>query len=202
LNKLTIPLEESVIRALRVGDVVTLTGVMVTARDAAHKYMVETFVQGTPAGADLELLPVLEELLLGGVIYHCGPVVAKEGDTWRFVAAGPTTSIREEPYEADVIERFGVRAVVGKGGLGPKTLEACKVHGAVYLHAVGGAATYIADSVEEVLAVHREDLGTPEAFWVIRVKDFPAVVTMDSTGSSLHEEVKRTSGDVMRTLLG
>jgi fumarate hydratase class I len=202
LRKIQIPIDESEIRSLKVGDVVSLSGIMVTARDAAHKYMVETFVEGEPEGEDLEMQPILEELLQGGVVYHCGPVVAKEGDEWKFVAAGPTTSIREEPYEADVIARFGVRGIVGKGGLGPKTLKACKEHGCAYLHAVGGAATFIADSVEKVLAVHREDLGTPEAFWVIRVKDFPVVVTMDASGTSLHEEVRAASGQVLGGLLG
>ncbi|MHC4599597.1 MAG: FumA C-terminus/TtdB family hydratase beta subunit [Planctomycetota bacterium] len=202
MRKLEIPLEEEEVRSLNVGDVVSLSGVMVTARDTAHKYMVETFVKGKPEGADRDLLPVLEDLLRGGVIYHCGPVVAKEGDRWRFVAAGPTTSIREEVYEADVIARFGVRGVVGKGGLGARTLKACGEHGAVYLHTIGGAATVLADSVEEVLTVHREDFGTPEAFWVVRVRDFPAVVTMDTKGNSLHESIREASGEVLRTLLG
>ena len=123
------------------------------------------------------------------MIYHCGPVVSQDATgRWRFVAAGPTTSIREEPYEADVIAHFGVRAVIGKGGMGPKTLAACREHGAVYLHAVGGAATLIASSVKEVLTVFKKDeFGVPEAFWVVRVEGFPAVVTMDAHGQSLHE---------------
>ena len=202
MRKLEIPLQEGEVRSLNVGDTVSLSGVMVTARDTAHKYMVETFVKGKPEGPDREFLPILEDLLRGGAIYHCGPVVAREGDRWRVVAAGPTTSIREEPYEADVIARFGVRAVVGKGGLGPRTLQACGEHGCVYLHTIGGAATVLADSVEEVLAVHREDFGTPEAFWVIRVRDFPAVVTMDASGKSLHDSIREASGEVLRKLLG
>jgi fumarate hydratase class I len=122
---------------------------------------------------------------------------------WRFNAAGPTTSIREEPYEADVIAHFGVRAVIGKGGMGPKTLAACRQHGAVYLHAVGGAATLIAETVKEVLAVYkREELGVPEAFWVIRVEGFPAVVTMDAHGASLHEQMQAASAQKLAELMG
>jgi fumarate hydratase class I len=203
LNSLTIPLEESAVRALNVGDVVSLSGIVLTARDAAHKYMIETFVDGSPGtDEDREMQAILEKHLAGGVLYHCGPVVAREGEGWRFVAAGPTTSIREEPYEARVIERFGVRGVIGKGGMGPGTLAACKEHGCVYLHAVGGAATYIADSVKEVVTVYKEDLGHPEAFWVIRVDGFPAVVTMDTHGNSLHVDVRARSDEAFADLLG
>ena len=153
-TKLTIPISEADIRALRVGDSVLLDGVMVTGRDAAHKYLMEKFVR--PAGpvpeSEKELYEKLKELLAGGVIYHCGPVVKKLPDgKWSFVAAGPTTSIREEPYQADVIGHFGLRAVIGKGGMAAKTLEGCQKYGAVYLHAIGGAATLIAERVKEVL---------------------------------------------------
>ncbi|MHC5040238.1 MAG: FumA C-terminus/TtdB family hydratase beta subunit [Planctomycetota bacterium] len=202
MNELQIPLDEDAIRALNVGDVVSLTGVIVTARDAAHKYLIETFIEGSPAGEDVELGKVLGGYLRGGVIYHCGPVVAREGEKWRFVAAGPTTSIREEPYEAQVIGRFGVRGIIGKGGMGASTSAACREHGCVYLHTVGGAATYLADSVEEVLAVHKEEFGTPEAFWVIRARAFPVVVTMDAKGRSLHEEIRQSSGSEFSKLLG
>ena len=138
------------------------------------------------------------------MIYHCGPVVSQdESGRWRFVAAGPTTSIREEPYEADVIAHFGVRAVIGKGGMGPKTLAACQQYGAVYLHAVGGAATLIASSVKEVLTVYKKDeLGVPEAFWVMRVEGFPAVVTMDAHGQSLHETMAAASAQKLADLMG
>jgi len=145
----------------------------------------------------------LNELLKDGVIYHCGPVVAKDGDRWRFVAAGPTTSIREEPYQGKVIETYGVRAVIGKGGMKDKTLAACREFGAVYLHAVGGCGTLIAQSVKEVTDVHKlEEFGTPEAFWVIRVEDFPAVVTMDSHGESLHEKIESGSKAQLDALMG
>lgn len=179
--------------ALKTGDVVKISGVMITARDAGHKFLVEHFIDRSPAPEEAALYEKLSGILKGGIIYHCGPVVAKENDTWRFVSAGPTTSIREEPYEYKIIEKFGVRGIVGKGGMGAKTLEACQKHKAVYLHAVGGAASLIADSVVEVLDVHKLEFGIPEAFWVIRVKEFDAVVTMDSHGKSLHSEVEEIS---------
>ncbi len=205
-TKLTIPIPEADIRALRVGDSVLLDGVMVTGRDAAHKYLMEKFVK--PAGSvpesEKDLYEKLKELLTGGVIYHCGPVVKKLPDgKWSFVAAGPTTSIREEPYQADVIGHFHLRAVIGKGGMAAKTLEGCQKYGAVYLHAIGGAATLIAECVKEVVTVYKKDeFGVPEAFWVIRVQDFPAVVTMDAHGKSLHAEIKARSQEKLSELVG
>ena len=202
---LQIPISDDAIRTLHIGDQVRLYGTVVTARDAAHKYIMDTFIH-SPAIPESEqaLHDELRRLWAGGVIYHCGPVVSKdESGRWRFVAAGPTTSIREEPYEADVIAHFGVRAVIGKGGMGPATLAACRDHGAVYLHAVGGAATLIASFIEEVLAVFKKDeLGVPEAFWVIRVKGFPAVVTMDAHGQSLHEQIAASSARKLAELIG
>jgi fumarate hydratase class I len=172
--RLQTPLSEADVRKLRAGDIVLLSGTVYTGRDEVHKHLHK--------GGDL---PVLR----GGVIYHCGPVVLEENGTYRVVAAGPTTSIREEPYQAGVIERFGVRAVIGKGGMGPKTLQACKDFGCVYLHGIGGAAQIYARCVEGVDGVHLKQFGSPEAVWVMRVKDFPAVVTMDAHGRSLHQEV-------------
>jgi len=194
-HKLTIPISDDDVTALRVGDEVTLTGIMTTARDAAHKFMVETYIQPDQPTAELELYQELRQILDGGAIYHCGPVVAQNPDgSWRFVAAGPTTSIREEVYEPDVIAHFNVKAVIGKGGMGPNTLRANREHKAVYLSAVGGAASLIADSVKEVVTVYKKDeFGVPEAFWVIRVEDFPAVVTMDAHACSIHDEVESES---------
>lgn len=201
-TKLTIPIAEKAIRALHIGDQVLLSGVMFTGRDAAHKYMMENFIKGQCPEAERKLYDVLKAGLAGGVIYHCGPVVKKRPDgKYAFVAAGPTTSIREEPYQAAVIRHFGLRAVIGKGGMGAKTLAACKEHGAVYLHAIGGAATLIAESVKEVEAVHKLDFGVPEAFWQIRVVDFPCVVTMDSHGQSLHEQIEAESKQKLAALL-
>jgi fumarate hydratase subunit beta len=201
--KLTIPISDDDIVALHVGDEVALTGVMTTARDAAHKFMVETYIRPAQPVAELELYQELKQILNGGAIYHCGPVVAKNPDgSWRFVAAGPTTSIREEVYEPDVIAYFNVKAVIGKGGMGPKTLAANREHRAVYLSAIGGAASLIANSVKEVLAVYKkEEFGVPEAFWVIRVEDFPAVVTMDAHGRSIHDEVEAESKSRLEQLI-
>ncbi|MEJ2559833.1 MAG: FumA C-terminus/TtdB family hydratase beta subunit [Anaerolineae bacterium] len=204
LHRFSVPISEEAISALHVGDQVRLSGVIVTARDAAHKLMIEKFIQAPQIVEHADLYARLKELLAGGVIYHCGPVVSQDAQGhWHFVAAGPTTSIREEPYEAEVIEHFGLRAVIGKGGMGPKTLKACHDHKAVYLHAIGGAASLIANSVQDVVDVYQKDeLGVPEAFWVIRVEDFPAVVTMDSHGNSLHAEVKERSTAIFQTLVG
>ncbi len=189
MKKLYLPTDEKTIRSLHIGDEVLLNGTIVTARDTAHKYMV------TEKPKDLK------PLLKNSVIYHCGPIVANESGIWRMVCAGPTTSIREEPYEADVIKLYGVRGVIGKGGMGPQTLEACKKYGAVYLHATGGCAAKIAETMEEVLEVRKLEFGTPEAFWVIRVKDFPCTVTMDSHGKSLHDIVEKKSRKVLEMLL-
>lgn len=202
---LTVPISEADVRSLQVGDTVYLSGVIVTGRDAAHKYMVETFIRSAAVPeSERALYEELRRLLAGSAIYHCGPVVRQREDgRWEFVAAGPTTSIREEPYQADVIAHFGLRGVIGKGGMGPRTLRACQEYGAVYLHAVGGAATLIADAVKEVLTVYKkEEFGVPEAFWVIRVENLPLVVTMDSHGRSIHEEVRTVSEARLQQLLG
>jgi tartrate/fumarate subfamily iron-sulfur-dependent hydro-lyase beta chain len=195
-HHLTIPISEEEVRALHVGDTVYLSGVMSTGRDAAHKYLIENFIHtDTVPQSEQPLYEELKKLFAGGAIYHCGPVVRQDEEgRWHFVAAGPTTSIREEPYQADVIAHFGLRGVIGKGGMGASTLRACQEHGAVYFHAVGGAASLIADAVKEVVAVHKKDeFGVPEAFWVIRVEDLPVVVTMDSHGQSIHDEVEKAS---------
>jgi len=180
--KIQLPVSADEIRELKAGDEVAITGVMITGRDTAHKYLVET------DGEDVK------DLLKDSMIYHCGPVVKKEGDKYSFVAAGPTTSIREEPYEADVIQKYGVRGVIGKGGMGAGTLAACGEFGSVYLSAVGGLATILAHSVVEVIDVHKlDEWGAPEAMWVIKVEDFPAVVTMDSHGKSIHDDIATLS---------
>ena len=204
IHQLTVPIPDEAIRALHVGDQVEISGVIFTARDAAHKYMVEQFIKtgGNPAKSEVALYKLLQEKLDGGVIYHCGPVVAKDDGVWRFVAAGPTTSIREEVYQDLVIEHFNLKAVIGKGGMGPRTLAACQTFAAVYLHAVGGAGTLIAERVVEVEDVHKlKEFGVPEAFWQIRVEGFPAVVTMDSHGKSIHADVAVQSEAKFRELV-
>jgi tartrate/fumarate subfamily iron-sulfur-dependent hydro-lyase beta chain len=177
------PIEESVIRALKVGEEVAITGTLYTGRDAVHKYLHEG--GKLPAGVDFQ----------GGVLYHCGPVIIKDdAGAWKCVAAGPTTSIREEPYQWQVIRDFGLRGVIGKGGMGDRTLEACQKHGCVYLHAIGGAAQVLAQCVRRVKNVYMmEQFGAPEAIWEFEVVDFPAVVTMDANGNSLHREVLAAS---------
>jgi fumarate hydratase class I len=179
-KQLSVPMTEAEARALRAGDEVRLSGVIFTGRDAVHKHL----HGGGASPVDLS----------GGVIYHCGPVVLEEGESYRVVAAGPTTSIREEPYQAEVIEKFGLRGVIGKGGMGKRTLEALGRFGAVYLHAIGGAAQVCARTVVRVHGVHlKKEFGSPEAIWAFEVKDFPCVVTMDSHGKSLHAEVQEAS---------
>ena len=189
--RLTTPITEDQIRQLKVGDEVLLNGKLVLSRDMGHKYMKEQKPEW--------LKPILE----GMVIYHCGPVVKKNDDgSWSFVAAGPTTSIREEPYQADVIDTYKVRGVIGKGGMGKKTSDGLVKTGAVYLHATGGAGSLLAAQVKRVVDVHMlEEFGSPEAFWVIEVEDFPVVVTMDSHGGSLHEEVLATAQERAKALM-
>lgn len=202
---LTIPISDAEVKQLHVGDQVFLTGVMVTGRDAAHTYIIDNFAKtaGQPPASEAALYEELKKLLQGSAIYHCGPVVRQDdAGQWHFVAAGPTTSIREEPYQADVMAHFDLKAVIGKGGMGPKTLQGCIDHTFVYLHAVGGAATLIADAVKEVLAVYKKDeFGVPEAFWVIRVQEFPSVVTMDTHGQSIHAQVEAVSQERLAALL-
>jgi fumarate hydratase class I len=204
MKSIQLPMSESVARELVVGDPVTLNGVMVTGRDTVHKWLVDTFIKNTrqPQEDDLEVYEALKPLLKDSAIYHCGPVVAGlDSRNYRFVAAGPTTSIREEPYQGLVMRHFDLRGVIGKGGMGAKTLTACQEVGGVYLHAIGGAASLIAQRVNRVLDVYKLDFGVPEAIWVIEVQDFPAVVTMDAHGQSLHAQIEQQSRQKLDTLL-
>ena len=189
------PLTEEAVRNLRVGDVVMVSGPMFTGRDAVHSYL-------------MKHEPPVD--LRGSVLYHCGPVVVKEqsdgpgGETvqWRVTAAGPTTSIREEPYQAEIIKRYGIRAIIGKGGMGATTLAALKQHGAVYLNAIGGAAQFYARAIKRVDDVSLLEFGTPEAMWHLTVEDFPAIVTMDAQGNSLHKDIEQESGRQLETIGG
>ena len=192
MKKLNIPISEEEIRDLRVGDAVQISGIATTGRDAAHKYMVETLIKGANSlsGEDQTMFDELNSILNGGAIYHCGPIVRNDEGTWSVVSSGPTTSIRDEIYQDKVIEAFKVRVVIGKGGMGPRTLAACQKFGAVYLHGIGGAGVYNAAAMVEVLDVFKkEEFGLPEAFWKVRFEDFAGIVTMDSHGKSLHEEL-------------
>ncbi len=176
--ELTTPLTEAQMRDLRVGDVVILNGRMFTGRDAIHGHLIKN-----DAPVDLN----------GAALYHCGPVMMKDEAGWHVKAAGPTTSIREEPYQGDIIKKFGIRAVIGKGGMGPKTLKALQEHGAVYLNAIGGAAQYYAETIKGVDGVDFMEFGIPEAMWHLRVEGFAAIVTMDAHGNSLHADVDKSS---------
>jgi len=186
------PITEDQVRGLKVGDVVLISGRMYTGRDAVHAHL-------------MKHAPEVD--LNGAVLYHCGPVVAKNGPAsrgaeseWSVTAAGPTTSIREEPYQADIIRKFGVRVVIGKGGMGPRTLAGLEESGAVYLNAIGGAAQFYARCIERVEGVSHLEFGTPEAMWHLEVRDFPAIVTMDAHGNSLHKDVEDASGKVLASL--
>jgi fumarate hydratase class I len=180
------PVDEATIRSLNVGDVVMVSGRAYTGRDAVHHHL-----SSHAPPVDLS----------GGVIYHCGPVVAKQADgRWQVTAAGPTTSIREEPYQADIIGKYGVRAVIGKGGMGGKTLAGLKQHGAVYLNAIGGAAQFYANCIERVDGVSLMEFGTPEAMWHLELRDFPAIVTMDAHGKSLHKDLEQESAEQLAKL--
>lgn len=173
--EITTPVDEQTIRSLEVGDTVSITGRLYTGRDAVHHRLHE----GQKPPVDLR----------GHIIYHCGPVMVKVGDEWICKAAGPTTSSREEPYQWEVMRDHGIRGVIGKGGMGPRTLEACREYGAVYLHAIGGAAQVCAQSIKHVDGVDWFDLGSPEAIWHLQVEGFTAIVTMDAHGNSLHKNV-------------
>ncbi len=205
MREITIPISDEIIRSLHVGEPVELSGVMLTGRDAVHKWMSETFIKKTrePQGDDLQVYEEIKKYLDQGVLYHCGPVVSglatKE---YKFIAAGPTTSTREEPYQANVMKHFNIKGVIGKGGMGAKTLQGCVDTPGVYFHAIGGAASFLAQTVQRVLGVYKlDEFGVPEAMWVIEVKNFPVVVTMDAHGQSKHSLLDESSGKVLEDLL-
>ena len=183
---LNTPVSEEDVRSLKVGDNVVINGTVFTGRDAVHKYLYD--------GGELDAIK-------GGIIYHCGPVILKQGNEYKTMAAGPTTSIREEPYQGDVMKKFAIKAVIGKGGMGAKTLEACQKYGAVYLHAIGGAAQIYAKCVKKIPNVYLEQFGSPEAVWEFQVEGFPAVVTMDSHGNSLHKDLLKESKEKLNSML-
>lgn len=183
---LSTPIDEATIRSLKVGDTVEISGLVYTGRDAVHHRL----HQGTPPPVNLQ----------GQIIYHCGPVMVEENGGYICKAAGPTTSAREEPYQWEVMRDHGIRAVIGKGGMGPKTLEGCEKYGCVYLHAIGGAAQVCAERIVAVEGVDWLDLGSPEAVWHLRVERFPAIVTMDSHGGSLHKNVAEDSEEALSKL--
>jgi len=176
--KLKIPLKEEEIEKLNAGDLVELTGTIFLARDRVHKLLTEKIDEK------------FQEKLKNGAIYHCGPIAKKEKGKWKILSAGPTTSTRMEEFEEKIMEKYGVKAVIGKGGMKEKTLKALQKFGAVYLLAVGGTAALLAEKIVKVKNVYfLEEFGVPEALWEFEVKDFPLIVSMDSKGNSLHKEV-------------
>ncbi|MFO0752399.1 MAG: FumA C-terminus/TtdB family hydratase beta subunit [Thermodesulfovibrionales bacterium] len=192
VRRIRLPLSREDALSLRVGEMVLLSGQMVTGRDRVHKFLVGE-------KPDKKEIPFVLE---GGVLYHCGPLIAKEGDTYRLLSAGPTTSMRVELYEAEVIRRYGLRGIVGKGGMGEETRSALQEAGAVYFNAISGAAVYLADRIKKVAGGWMvEEFGAPEAMWLLEVEDFPAVVTMDAHGNSLHRQVEDASRENLRKLL-
>ncbi len=189
MKKLNYPFSKEAVRELKVGDMVLITGKLFTGRDAVHKRLHD----GVKPPVDLK----------NQIIYHCGPVVLQDATTGKYTvtAAGPTTSIREEPYQAEVMKDYGIVGVIGKGGMGPKTLAGCQEFGCVYFHAIGGAAQVLAEKIDSVDNVHWMDLGSPEAIWELSVTEFPVVVTMDAHGNSLHAKVELDSANALKSVL-
>ena len=189
VKELSVPCSEASVRALCVGDVVRLRGRIVTGRDRLHKYLHEG--EESPVSLD------------SGVIFHCGPVMVPNGDGWRVIAAGPTTSMREEPYMAGIVAEHGLRAIIGKGGMGRATVDACEKHGCVYLQAVGGAAAVLARAVTRVVGVHlMDEFGPAEAMWVLDVDGLEAMVAIDAHGNSIYDKVRKASKVVLDRLTG
>ncbi len=187
MKRLNYPFSHEAVRELKVGDMVLITGKLYTGRDAVHKRLHD----GVKPPVDLS----------NQIIYHCGPVILEQDGKYKVTAAGPTTSIREEPYQADVMKDYGIVGVIGKGGMGPKTLAGCKEYGCVYFHAVGGAAQVLAEKIDSVDNVYWKDLGSPEAIWELSVTEFPVVVTMDAHGNSLHAKVEAESNEALKKVL-
>lgn len=189
MTELRYPFVENVVRSLKAGDVVSVSGRIWTGRDRFHKH----FADGGALPVDFR----------DGALYHCGPVVVRNADSsWRVVAGGPTTSVRENPYEPDFIAATGVRLIIGKGGMNASVLEACRKHGAVYLQAVGGAAALTAHAIKQVSNVYfLEEFGAAEACWEFVVEDFQCVVGMDSHGVSLFDQVRQSSQTQFEKLL-
>ncbi len=186
------PITEEDILKVKAGDVVLLSGTGVTSRDMAHKYMVETLIEGKEplSPEDQRIYEELKKTLKDGFVYHSGPIVRQQDNQWKFISSGPTTSIRTEIYQHKVIKAFGVRVVIGKGGMGSLTLDACKKYRAIYLHGIGGAGVLNAEAVVDIIDVFKkEEFGLPEAIWKIHLENFTGIVTMDAYGNSIHEMI-------------
>ena len=179
--RLSSPISEETVRKLHVNDTVYLSGTIVTARDAAHRRALRFHNEGKQLPIDLD----------GLAVFHCGPLMKQENKGWRVVAAGPTTSSRMEPFEDDFIKHFKIRMIIGKGGMGKKTVDAMKKYGAVYGAFTGGAAVLAAKAIKCVKGVEWSDLGMPEAMWILEVEDFgPLTVAIDTHGNNLFETIQ------------
>ncbi|HAK88399.1 MAG TPA: fumarate hydrolyase [Nitrospiraceae bacterium] len=192
VKKINTPLTEDIVLNLKIGDIVSISGRIVTGRDSVHKFLFHERPDKKEIPFDLE----------GGIIYHCGPIISKTDDAYKLIAAGPTTSMRVEMYEADIIKAYGIRGIIGKGGMGDKTLAALKECGCVYLHTISGAAAYLADRIKGTAGGWKiEEFGEPEAMWQLEVEEFPAMVTMDAHGNSLHREIERLSFERLKKMM-
>jgi fumarate hydratase subunit beta len=190
-HKLTTPISEEQIRTLKANDVVYITGTVVTARDQAHKRALQFHQEGKELPINLE----------GLAVFHCGPIVKKDGDNWRVVAAGPTTSTRMDIFEDEFIKNFKVRVIIGKGGMGKRTTNAMKKFGAIYGAFTGGAAVLAAKAIKNVKAVEWFDLGMPEALWIFEAEEFgPLTVAIDAHGNNLFEDVKEQTEENRETI--
>jgi tartrate/fumarate subfamily iron-sulfur-dependent hydro-lyase beta chain len=188
-----LPLTEKDVLSLSVGDRVLLSGQLVTGRDRIHKFLSHERPRAKTLPFDLK----------GTVLYHCGPVIKRAKNGFVLTAGGPTTSIRMEMYEPQIIADYGIRGIMGKGGMGGKTLQTLNDRGCVYFHTISGAAVYLAERIRRVAGVWKlEDFGMAEAMWLLEVEDFPAIVTMDAHGRSLHEEIEKTSYENFKRLTG
>jgi len=190
---INLPLTDENAMSLKAGDFVLLNGTVVTGRDRIHKYLVEQRPRKEDIPFDLK----------GAVLYHCGPVVKKTEEGYKAVAAGPTTSMRVEMYEPAVIREYGIRGIIGKGGMGAGTLETLKETSSVYFQTIGGAAAYLADRIKRTLNVWKlDDFGPTEAMWLFEIEDFPAIVTIDSQGNNMHSEIEKYSFEKFQKLIG
>jgi len=189
---INLPLTKAEALKLRVGDLVLINGTIVTGRDKMHKFLFHEKLPKKKIPFDFD----------GGILYHCGPILKKSDDGYKIISAGPTTSMRVEMYEHRILAAYGFRGIMGKGGMGERTLQAMRKNGCVYFHAIGGAAAYLADRIKRVVDVWMlEDFGIPEAMWALEVENFPAIVTMDAHGKSLHKEIEKQSQAAMRRMI-
>ncbi len=197
---INLPTSEKDIRQIKIGDVVSLNGIIMTARDKAHKYIYENMIKHNPRGEDKVLYEFLKQSLYNGAIYHCGPIVSEKSGIYTISSAGPTTSIREEFYTHHLIKDFSIRAIIGKGGMGNNTKDALQKYGCVYLHAVGGSAVVYAEQIRKVVDVRKKEFGIPEAMWLLKVDNFTTYASMDSHGNSIHDKVKTNSESIFNKL--